>query len=225
MLDYSARIDKAELTAETLRVPADELAAAHRAGRSRISGRRSAASATTSSNFRRAILHRRRDASTRPRRQLSAAALSAARSGRHLRAGRRGGVSVDRADDGRAGPGGRRAANWPWSLRPRSSAPTTPTCWPRATSWALAKSIAWAGPRRWRRWPMASRACRRVDKIVGPGNLFVALAKKTRLWRRRHRLDRRAQRSGRDRRRLDAARFHGRRSDRPGRTCARAPAS
>jgi histidinol dehydrogenase len=31
VLDYSARIDRAELTAESLRVPADELAAAHRA--------------------------------------------------------------------------------------------------------------------------------------------------------------------------------------------------
>ena len=29
MLDYSARIDKAELTAETLRVPLDELTQAH----------------------------------------------------------------------------------------------------------------------------------------------------------------------------------------------------
>ena len=32
----------------------------------------------------------------------------------------------------------------------------------------------------------------KVDKIVGPGNLFVALAKKYVLWRRGHRLDRRA---------------------------------
>ena len=41
-----------------------------------------------------------------------------------------------------------------------------------------ARSTASAGPRRWRRWPTASRACRPVDMIVGPGNLFVALAKR-----------------------------------------------
>ena len=42
-----------------------------------------------------------------------------------------------------------------------------------------AKSIASAGRRPWRRWPTASKGMPRVDKIVGPGNLFVALAKKT----------------------------------------------
>ena len=35
-----------------------------------------------------------------------------------------------------------------------------------------------AGRRRSRRWPTASRGCKPVDMIVGPGNLFVALAKK-----------------------------------------------
>ena len=53
-----------------------------------------------------------------------------------------------------------------------------PTCWPPATSWASPRSIGWAAPRPWPPWPTASRGSRAVDKIVGPGNLFVALAKK-----------------------------------------------
>ena len=96
---------------------------------------------------------------------------------RHLRARRRGGVSFDGADDGRSRAGGgragdrrRRAADEVRREQPRS-------CWPPATSWASARSIASAARRAWRRWPTASRALPQVDKIVGPGNLFVALAK------------------------------------------------
>ena len=45
-------------------------------------------------------------------------------------------------------------------------------------SWGSPRSIAWAVPRPWPPWPTASRASPAVDKIVGPGNLFVALAKR-----------------------------------------------
>ena len=47
----------------------------------------------------------------------------------------------------------------------------------------------------------------RVDKIVGPGNLFVALAKRHVYRRGRYRCHRRSQRSGGDRGPLDAARY------------------
>ena len=36
-----------------------------------------------------------------------------------------------------------------------------------------------AGRRRWPRSPTVPRPCRRVDKIVGPGNIYVATAKRT----------------------------------------------
>ena len=67
----------------------------------------------------------------------------------------------------------------------------------------------------WRRRPYE-----RVDKIVGPGNLFVALAKKFVFGEVRHRLDRRAQRGDRHRRRQRRGRIRGGRPDRPGRACA-----
>ena len=35
-----------------------------------------------------------------------------------------------------------------------------------------------AAPRRWRPWPTARRAVPQVDKIVGPGGIFVAAAKR-----------------------------------------------
>ena len=39
-------------------------------------------------------------------------------------------------------------------------------------------SIAWAERRRLPRWPTGRRSLPRVDKIVGPGNLFVTAAKR-----------------------------------------------
>ena len=43
---------------------------------------------------------------------------------------------------------------------------------------ASPRSTGSAAPRPSRRWPTGSRASEPVDKIVGPGNLFVALAKR-----------------------------------------------
>ena len=112
------------------------------------------------------------------RRRLSAAALSAAAAGRHLRAGRRGGLSVDRADDRRAGPGGgseatggRRSADSVWRLQ-RRSAGHLPRVGRRA------KSIAMGGAQAVAALAYGVEGIPPVDKIVGPGNLFVALAKK-----------------------------------------------
>ena len=165
VLDYSARIDKAQLTADTLRVPAAELAQAHAAADPQLleAVRRVAGNIR---EFQQAILHR--DVRLERPGGYLVAAVSAAGSGGDLRAGRGRRLSLDRADDGRARPGGRRASNWPWSPRRRSSARTTPTCWPPVTSWALPRSIAWAAPRPWPRWPTAWKAFRGSTRSSGP---------------------------------------------------------
>jgi len=106
VLDYSARIDKAELTAAALRVPEDELARAHAAADAEFL----AAIRRVRQNiriFQEAILHR--DVCPTAGR-VSGRALPAAGPRGHLRAGRGGGVSVDGADDSRARAGGRRRA-------------------------------------------------------------------------------------------------------------------
>ena len=36
----------------------------------------------------------------------------------------------------------------------------------------------WEGLRPWRPWPTEPKSIDKVDKIVGPGNIYVALAKK-----------------------------------------------
>ena len=100
--------------------------------------------------------------------RISGAAVSAVGSGGDLRAGRGRRLSLDRVDDGRARPSGRRRSNWPWSPRRRSSARTTPTCWPPATSLASPRSIAWAAPRPSPRWPTAWRAFRGSTRSSGP---------------------------------------------------------
>ena len=50
--------------------------------------------------------------------------------------------------------------------------------WPRRICWASRSSIDWAARTPWRRWPTELRALPRVDKIVGPGNLYVTAAKR-----------------------------------------------
>ena len=59
-----------------------------------------------------------------------------------------------------------------------------------------------------------------VDKIVGPGNLFVALAKRHVYRNGRHRQHRRAERGRGDRGRLGRSPLPGRRLDQPGRAFA-----
>ena len=106
VLDYSARIDKSQLTAATVRVPAEELTRAHAAAepeflaavrriRQRIW------------DFQKAILHHdvRQE---RPGGYLVQRYRPLRRAGICVPGGG-GRVSVDRADDGRARPGGRRA--------------------------------------------------------------------------------------------------------------------
>ena len=50
--------------------------------------------------------------------------------------------------------------------------------WRRRRSPGRTGCSSWAAPRRWRPWPTARRRVPRVDKIVGPGGVFVAAAKR-----------------------------------------------
>ena len=167
---------EAQLTPQTIRVPAADLAAAHAAAVAGVFGDRAADSRQhpAVSNGDSAARRARRGA----RRRVSAAAVSAAAASGNLRARRGGGVSVDRADDRRAGPSGGRASNWRSSLRRRRSGPTTPICWPLATSWASSEVYRMGGAQAVAALAYGVEGIPRVDKIVGPGNLFVALAKK-----------------------------------------------
>ena len=49
---------------------------------------------------------------------------------------------------------------------------------PRRICSASRSSTGWAARTPWRRWPTEPRALPRVDKIVGPGNLYVTAAKR-----------------------------------------------
>ena len=114
----------------------------------------------------------------RGRRHHAGPAGHAAGSRRPVRAGRQGGLSVIGADERDSGQGGRRGrtdhggadagrrgqSNWCWP-RPRCAAAWT-ACSPSAAR------------RRWARWPTAPQTVPQVDKIVGPGNAYVAAAKR-----------------------------------------------
>ena len=106
VLDYGRRLDGADLTAETFRVPRRRAWRAHAAAAPQLLAtiRRIRENIRT---FQQAILEH--DVRL-PNRTAAICGSAICRSaGRHLRARRSGGLSVDRADDGRAGPGGRRA--------------------------------------------------------------------------------------------------------------------
>ena len=104
-------------------------------------------------------------------------ALDADRRGRALRAGRHGGLSQLGADERDAGQGRRRRRASSWSCR-RRTACSIRWCSPPPASPASTRSTASAAPRRWRRSPTAPRRSAPVDKIVGPGNAYVAAAKR-----------------------------------------------
>ena len=106
VLRYTAKLDGAELTAETLRVPASELAAAH----AKVSPDFLGTIRRIRENilrFQTAILHRDVEVDG-PKRQQVAATVFAAGARGDLRAGRCGRLSVDGVDDGGARAGGGR---------------------------------------------------------------------------------------------------------------------
>ena len=91
--------------------------------------------------------------------------------GRHRRLSRLG------ADERRAGQGRRRRAPGHGGAG-AATARSIRWSWPRRGSPGSTRSTASAAPRRSRRWPMAPQTIRPVDKIVGPGNAYVAAAKR-----------------------------------------------
>ena len=98
--------------------------------------------------------------------------------GRLLRPRGAGPLSVDRADVRRPRP------RWPaWTrsscaCRPGPTVESTTPPWPRRPSPASTRSTGSAGPRPSRPWPTAPSRSAAVDVIVGPGNRYVAEAKR-----------------------------------------------
>ena len=129
--------------------------------------------------------HRRARLGARPGR-------AAARARRHLHARRPGGVSLHRADDRGAGAGGRGPRDRARHAARAATARCPRRCWRPRGSPASPRAGGWAARRRSRRSRTAPPTIRRVDKIVGPGNVYVALAKRRGLRRRRDRHGRRA---------------------------------
>ncbi len=60
----------------------------------------------------------------------------------------------------------------------RRTASLNPLVLAAARRAGVTRSTASAARRRWRRWPMAPRRIAPVDRIVGPGNAYVAEAKR-----------------------------------------------
>ena len=118
----------------------------------------------------RRALHRR----ARRRARL---ALDGGRVGRPLRARRARQLSELGADERRAGPGRRRAAHR-HGRAVAAAARSTRWCWRPRTSPASPRSTASAARRPSPRSPTAPRRCAPVAKIVGPGNAYVAAAKR-----------------------------------------------
>ena len=94
-----------------------------------------------------------------------------------MRAGWRGRVSVHRADDRRAGPGGGREATGPGRPADRFGA-YNPDLLATCHELGIEEVYRIGGAQAVAALAYGVEGLPRVDKIVGPGNLFVALAKK-----------------------------------------------
>ena len=87
---------------------------------------------------------------------------------------------LQRGDERRAGPGGRRRLDrrrQPAAAR-ASAACRTRRSWRPARCSASTRSTPSAAPRRSRCSPTGPGPCRRVDLVTGPGNIYVAAAKR-----------------------------------------------
>ena len=215
VLDYSRRIDKAELTAETLRVPHEELASAHaRADRDFLEAVRRIRKQIAT--FQEALLLRDVRLS-RPHGYLAERYRPLDRVGICVPGGSSG-VSVHRADDRRARPGGRRprvgrgrAAHQVRKLQPRPAGHLSRVGDHRGLPAGRRPGRGGIGLRRGGNPPRGQdRRAREPVRRVG---------EEARLRRGGYRLDRRAERGGGDRGPLDPGRIHRLRPDRPGGTC------
>ena len=135
------------------------------------------------------------------RRRRDHPATGSARACRRLRAGRTRDLP-EQPPDGRRAREGRRRARGDRLLAAGRATAGRPRCsWPPPRSPAptgCSPSAARAPSRRWRG---ARESIARVDRIVGPGNAYVAEAKLQAVGRRRDRRAGRAERAARDRRR------------------------
>ena len=102
----------------------------------------------------------------------------AARPRRHLRAGRQGGLSVERADERDAGAGGRRRRDRHGRAHAAAASATPLVLAAAARGRRRPRCSRSAARRRSARSPTARRRSRAVDKITGPGNAYVASAKR-----------------------------------------------
>ena len=161
--------------AETLRVPEAELAEAHAGADPQLLAavRRIAQNIR---EFQQAILHR--DVRLERPGGYLVAALSAAGSGGDLRAGRGRRLSLDRADDGRARPSGRRAEQLAVVAPPTKFGAYNPDMLATCHELGITEVYRLGGAQAVAALAYGVEGIPRVDKIVGPGNLFVALAKK-----------------------------------------------
>ncbi len=95
----------------------------------------------------------------------------------HLRARWQGRLPLQRADERHPRPCGRCARDHHGAC-PRPRARRTRWCWP-PPMWPASPAPSPSVARRpWRRWPTARPRFPKVDKITGPGNAYVASAKK-----------------------------------------------
>jgi sulfopropanediol 3-dehydrogenase len=78
-------------------------------------------------------------------------------------------VTTARSRAASTSPSARRPGRMSGSIRPFSTPPISAVPTPFSP---------WAGSRAWRRWPSVCSTCRRPDILVGPGNQFVAEAKR-----------------------------------------------
>ncbi len=174
LVEYTNRFDRVSLTPTDLRLSRDEIAAgAERAPRDTVAAlrrcRRADRELPPPAIARRYRLCRRGRRAARP-------ALAADRGGRALRPRRHRGVSVLGADERDPGQGrrGRAAgddgADAGWRAEPAGAGGGALPASTRCT--------ASAARRRWRRWLTAPQTIAPVDKIVGPGNAYVAAAKR-----------------------------------------------
>ena len=114
-----------------------------------------------------------------PRRRRHAARPEGHAAGprRHLRAGRQGGLSVERADERDSGEGGRRRRD----RHGRADAgrrDATRWCWPPRASPASTASFTIGGAQAVGALAYGTATIPAVDKITGPGNAYVASAKR-----------------------------------------------
>ena len=177
LIDYTLPLRRARrCTPETLRVSDAEIDARRRPHARRRRWTRSRSRKERIETYHRA--QRPQDSMTHGRaRRHPGLALDRDRIRRPLRSRRHGELSLLRPDERGAGEGRGRAAHRHGGAD-AARARRTRSCWRRRALPASTRSTGSAAPRPWRRSPTAPQTIAPVAKIVGPGNAYVAAAKR-----------------------------------------------